>query len=83
MAKPCFAWTAAIHASFRAFGFSIAHPRCGVSWVPAFAGMTLMKVASRGTEGRTPSPKYRKQPSLSREVSKGFRQLQRSLNKLF
>lgn len=34
-------------------------------------------------ERRRASRKYRKQPSLSRQVSRGFRQIQRSLNKLF
>lgn len=34
-------------------------------------------------ERRRASRKYRRQPSLSRQVSRGFRQIQRSLNKLF
>lgn len=34
-------------------------------------------------ERRRTARKYKKQPSLSREVSKGFRQIQRSLNSLF
>jgi hypothetical protein len=35
------------------------------------------------TEPRRATRKYKKQPSLSRQVSKGFKSLQRSLNKLF
>lgn len=38
--------------------------------------------ASKPERQRT-SRRYKRQPSLSRQVSKGFRQLQRSLNKLF
>lgn len=34
-------------------------------------------------ERRRTSRRYKKQPSLARSVSKGFRQIQRSLNKLF
>lgn len=49
------------------------------------AGPALVPAPQRATnsEPRRPGRKYKKQPSLSREVSKGFKSLQRSLNKLF
>ncbi len=49
------------------------------------AGPALVPAPQRATnpEPRRSGRKYKKQPSLSREVSKGFKSLQRSLNKLF
>lgn len=47
----------------------------------AAAGVATHEVTK--PKPRRTSRKYKRQPSLSRQVSKGFRQIQRSLNKLF
>lgn len=51
----------------------------------AVAAAATRAAAPRATkpERRRTSRKYKRQPSLSRQVSRGFRSLQRSLNKLF
>ncbi len=51
----------------------------GTSALPAVAPAPKIT----GSEPRRTARKYKRQPSLSRQVSKGFKSLQRSLNKLF